>query len=460
MTGRSRGQGGRRILLLGLAWGVAGCARPQAPQGGVLPEVPLRAIETRPVHLSTVEPFEEAVVIRFAQVVSERLTQGALTDAVVVSPRTGEVIVEGSDDQLEVSMEGGFQGGLLYRITVLPRLQDRYQNSMEVPFDLLFSTGPAFEPNLVAGIASDGLTFEPVAEFRVDARVAGREEPMSAVADTAGIFSFPYLPSDAYTLIAYEDSNRDGEPGFNEIQDSVQVTVSPGDTLVMADFRLLEPDTTGAVLGEAEAIDSLAIRLAFDDYLDPDAPLAGVEATVTAAAGGTLGVSELLHPAEWEAREPEPEAPAPDSAAARDAEPEPDSLGAVDAVAEPDSLGAVDAVAEPDPVPPADPAVEPEEEGPPLPSRELIIILEAPLVPEETYELQVSGVTNMNGLPGGGGVVELTAPAAPPPPDPADAPGGADPPADSTDVPAPDAPPADSTDTPGPDAPSDPDPVP
>lgn len=450
MTGRSPGLGGRRLLLLGLAWGVVGCARPQAPQGGVLPEVPLRAIETRPVHLSTVEPFEEAVVIRFAQVVSERLTQGALTEAVVVSPRTGEVIVERSDDQLEVSMEGGFQGGLLYRITILPRLQDRYQNSMEVPFDLLFSTGPAFEPNLVAGIASDGLTFEPVVEFRVDARVAGREEPMSAVADTSGIFSFPYLPSDAYTLIAYDDSNRDGEPGINEIQDSVQVTVSPGDTLVVADLRLLEPDTTGAVLGEAEGIDSLAIRLAFDDYLDPDAPLAGVEATVTAAAGGTLGVSELLHLAEWEAREPEPEpeAPAPDSTAAQDAEAEPDSLAAADTVAEPDSI------------PPADPAVEPEEEGPPLPSRELILLLQAPLVPEDVYELEVSGVTNVNGLPGGGGVVELTAPAPPPPPDPADAPGGADPPADSTDVPGPDALPADSTATPGPDAPPDPNPVP
>ena len=437
MTGRSRGRG--FLLLLGLAWGGVGCARPQAPQGGALPEVPLRAIETRPVHLSTVEPFEDAIVIRFAEIVSERLTAGSLTEAVVVSPRTGEVTVERSGDQLEVSMGGGFQAGRLYRITVLPRLQDRYQNAMGVPFDLLFSTGPEFEPNLVAGIASDGLTFEPVAEFRVDARVEGREEPMSAVADTSGIFSFPYLPADAYTLVAYGDSDRDGAPGFAEIQDSVQVTVTPGDTLVVADFRLLQSDTTEAVLGQAAVIDSVAIRLAFDDYLDPDAPLAGVAATVTAAAGGALDVSELLHLAEWESREPEPEPepPAPDSAGTQDGAPDPDAMAGADAAADPDSVAADD----PDSVAADDPSVEPEEEGPPLPARELILLLQAPLVPGESYEVDVAGITNVNGMADGGGVVELMVPAAPPPPDPADAPGGVDPPPDSTDAPGLDAPP-------------------
>lgn len=423
------------VLLASLAWGSAGCARPQAPQGGVLPEVPLRAIETRPVHLSTVEPFEDAVEIRFAEVLSERLTEGTLTDAVVVSPRTGEVVVERSGDRIEISVEGGFQAGLLHRITILPRLQDRYQNTMAVPFDLLFSTGPEFEPNLVAGIASDRLTLEPVGEFRVDAKVEGREEHLSAVADTAGVFSFPYLPSDAYTLVAYEDNNRDGEPGFAEIQDSVRVTVAPGDTLVLADLRLLQPDTTGAVLGDAEVVDSVAIRLTFDDYLDPEAPLDGVEATITGAAGA-LDVSEVLHLAEWESREPAPEPPAPDSGAVEPAELEPDTVAAADTAA----------AADPDPPDPDDPAAAPEEEGPPLPAQNLILLLSTPLAPEEMYELDVAGVTNVNGLPDGGGVLELTGPAPPPPPDPvdadpADAPGDADPPADSTIAPGAGAPP-------------------
>ncbi len=432
-------RGIRLLLRAGLATGIAACARPQAPQGGVLPEVPLRAVETRPAHLSIVAPFDDPVEIRFAQVVSERLTQGSLADAVVVSPRTGEVLVERSGDRITVSMEGGFRDGTLYRITVLPWLQDRYQNTMEFPFDLLFSTGPDFEPNLVAGLASDGLTFEPVGEYRVDARVEGREEHLSALADTAGIFSFPFLPSDAYTLVAYEDTNRDGEPGFNEIQDSVRVSVAPGDTLVLADFLLLEPDSTAAVLTEATAVDSVAVRLTFDDYLDPEAPLDGVEATVTVAeGGGALDIAEVLHLVEWEAREP---AAPPDSAAQQDAPS--DSTAVQDAVPLPDSVAAEDLGGDPaaDQAVPPDSAVAPADEGPTLPARELVLLLSAALVPEEIYEVDVGGVTNVNDLSGGGGVVELSVPAAPPPSDPPSVPPSGDPAADTTAAPGAAAPP-------------------
>ena len=432
-------RGIRLLLRAGLATGIAACARPQAPQGGVLPEVPLRAVETRPAHLSIVAPFDDPVEIRFAQVVSERLTQGSLADAVVVSPRTGEVLVERSGDRITVSMEGGFRDGTLYRITVLPWLQDRYQNTMEFPFDLLFSTGPDFEPNLVAGLASDGLTFEPVGEYRVDARVEGREEHLSALADTAGIFSFPFLPSDAYTLVAYEDTNRDGEPGFNEIQDSVRVSVAPGDTLVLADFLLLEPDSTAAVLTEATAVDSVAVRLTFDDYLDPEAPLDGVEATVTVAeGGGALDIAEVLHLVEWEAREP---AAPPDSAAQQDAPS--DSTAVQDAVPLPDSVAAEDLGGDPaaDQAVPPDSTVAPADEGPTLPARELVLLLSAALVPEEIYEVDVGGVTNVNDLSGGGGVVELSVPAAPPPSDPPSVPPSGDPAADTTAAPGAAAPP-------------------
>ena len=426
-------RGIRLVVLAGLATGIAACARPQAPQGGILPEVPLRAIETRPVHLSIVASFDDPVEIRFAQVVSERLAQGSLADAVVVSPQTGEVVVERSADRIMVSMEGGFRDGTLYRITVLPWLQDRYQNTMEFPFDLFFSTGPDFEPNLVAGLASDGLTFEPVGEYRVDARAEGREEHLSALADTAGIFSFPFLPSDAYTLVAYEDTNRDGQPGFDEIQDSVLVTVAQGDTLVLADFLLLEPDTTAAVLTDADAVDSVTVRLTFDDYVAPEAPLEGVEATVTAAeGGGALDIEEVLHLAAWEAREPAPTPPdsaaqgdvPPDSAAVQDPAPTLDSVIAGDP---PDNPATGQAM-------PPDSVVTPVGEGPTLPARELILLLSVALVPEEIYEVELAGITNVNGLSGGGGVVELSVPAAPPPPDPPVPPDG-DPAADTTAAP-------------------------
>ena len=390
------------VVLLG--WAIVGCARPQAPEGGAIPEISLRVSETRPQNLSIVEPFDGPVEIRFTETLSERLTQGSPTDAVVVSPRSGGIEAGVTGDRIEISMEGGFQPGVVYRVTVLPRFQDRFQNDMDRPFDLLFSTGPAFEPNLMAGLVSDRLTLDPVSEARVDATTPNEETVLTAVADTAGIFAFPYLPSGAYRVVAYRDGDRNEEPGFSEIRDSVEIVVTPGDTLIVTDLELLAPDTTAAVLEEVAVVDSMAFQVTFDDYLDPSEPLDGVQAVVTPEEGAPIEVAEVLHLADWEARHTAAAEPEPDAAAAGG----------------------------------------PAGAGPLLPAQSLVLVLSVPPAVDDVYEVEMEGVRNINAVPNGGGSGEVTVTAPPPPPLPpdpdalegADAPGDTDTPPDSTVVPA------------------------
>jgi hypothetical protein len=382
----------------------SGCARPQVPQGGPVPEIPLQVRETKPANLSFVEPFTESVEIWFAQTVAENLTQGSLREAVIVSPANGEIEVRTGEDRIEISMEGGFQAITVYRVTVLPRFQDRFQNAMGAAFDLFFSTGPEFEPNLVAGLISNRLTLDAVREGRVDLISADGDIVQTAVADTMGVFTFPYLFSGVYTVVAYEDDNRDGEPGVVEIQDSVGVSVTQGDTLIITDLELLSPDSTAAVLNEVSVLDSTMLQLNFDDYLDPNEPLDGVEATVASEDGDPIEVSEVIHFSEWEDRQ------------AAGAEPGPNAAGAA---AQTDSGAVANELL--------------------LPVQDLVLILSAPPVPDEIYEVRVQGVRNINGVPGGGGLVDLIwVPTTPPDEVPSlspDAPGGATVPADFTAVP-------------------------
>ncbi len=413
-----------KIWAIGTAalvgWAMVSCARPQIPQGGAVPEMPLRVIEVRPANLSVVEPFSDAVEIRFAETLSESLTEGSLRDAILVSPRNGEVEISLGGDRIEISMEGGFQSETVYRVTVLPRFEDRYNNAMADPFDLFFSTGPAFEPNLFAGLVSDRLTLEAASEVRVDAIPADEGSVRSAVSDTSGIFSFPYLPAGTYMVAAYEDNNRDRERGFTEPQDSVRVSVALGDTLIVTDLELLAPDTTAAVLAEATLLVPTAIRLSFDDYLDPDEPLGGVQGTVTPEDGGPVAVSEIIHLTEWEDRAPTPAPPAP----------VPDS---VVPPADADSTVTTPAV---QPDPPVDDVPEL-----PLPVQDLVLVLSEPIVPDLDYEVELAGIRNINGILDGGGSVELVQPASPsevdvPPAQDPDAPGPGTPP-DSTAAPGP-----------------------
>jgi hypothetical protein len=412
------------LSALGLVLLAVACARTVAPEGGPIPETPMGVIETSPEDLTVVDPFDGPVHFEFDRRVSERPTTGQLRDAVVVSPRTGDVEVRQRRRGLEIRMEGGFRDETIYRITLLPTVQDLWQNRLAGPFDLFFSTGPEFEPNVLGGLVADRLTGEDAAGVRVDAvpRTAGPTH--STVTDSAGIFTFPYLPADRYMIWAYEDQNRNREPDFMEPQDSLEVDLARGDTLIVTELALLLPDTTPAVVQRADVLDSVSVQLTFDDPLDPEMSLEGIEARLTREDGTVPGVAEILHLHEWEARRadeaPDPEDPPgdPDDPAAPPPQPP----------------------AEPEPDPAAEDPAAPQPDDPLLPGYELVLVLDGPLEPEATYTVIVEGVTNLNGVPGGGGEVEFDVPAAPEPeedepPDP-DPPG--DPPPDT--IPPPDPP--------------------
>jgi len=387
----------------------SGCARTTAPTGGEVPETPPAVVSVNPDTFAVVEPFDGPVQIEFERRISERPSTGSLRDAVIVSPRTGEVEVRHRRRGLEVRMEGGFQDRTVYRITLQPTLQDLFRNRLDRPHDFFFSTGPDFEPNLVAGLLVDRLTGEPVPRARVDARPLPEGPVHSAVSDSLGVFAFRFLPAGRYRLVAYEDQNRNREPDFQEPQDSIQVEFAVGDTLVVTELALLQPDTTAAVLTGFRLVDSVTVEASFDDHLDPELPLTGVTARLEREDGPGIQVAEILHRWEWEAREVErtPREPDPD--------PGEDPADPVDP---PDP--------EADPGLPGEPEGDPEAQedtGPPLPAQEIVLLLASPVEPGATYLLVVEGVRNLHGIPDGGGELELEVPEPPPPPEPDAEPG-------------------------------------
>jgi hypothetical protein len=137
-----------------------------------------------------------------------------------------------------------------------------------------------------------------------------------------------------------------------------------GDTLVVSELAILAPDTTAAVLDAVALQDSLTLRVTFNDYVVPS-NLGTVEASLTREGANAPEVQEIVGFSVWRARQQNPEDP-----------------------------------------PPAE-ALRPE--------RDVVLILSRPLLPEITYVVEIQGVVNVNGVPGGGGDGEVTGPAAPPP---------------------------------------------
>ncbi len=390
------------LLLLAV---VSGCARTIPPSGGEVPTGALRVESTQPAPFAQVDPFDGPVVFTFPRTLSEQLVRGSLADAVEVSPQDGEVSVRRSGNRVEVRMEGGFRRSEVYRVTLLPQLQDRFRNVQEDRVDLYFSTGPAFEPTVLAGVVVDRLTGDEVRGARVDvttgsfpadpsdAPPARDLPPVYTVAtDSAGVFLFRFLPPGAYELRAYEDINRNRRPDFMERQGRARLAVGPADTVVVADLAVLQPDTTPARLMEVTRMDSLHLNLQFDDPLDPTTAADGVLVSLqgTSAEGGvvlaqvarvmTLPAYQFsLVMARWEA--------------ARDA-----------------ALAAEQEWDEEAPVPPDPSTLAPESV--------LVVVLAEPLPPGVTFTVSVEGLRNLVGLSGGGGEAEFTAPEEPESADP------------------------------------------
>ncbi|HSM59997.1 MAG TPA: hypothetical protein VK849_04330, partial [Longimicrobiales bacterium] len=77
-------------------------------------------VRTEPDTLARVEAFRGPVRFHFDERISERVEGGSLDDAVLVSPRTGEVRVSHGRTDISVELSGGFRPGLVYRVTLLP----------------------------------------------------------------------------------------------------------------------------------------------------------------------------------------------------------------------------------------------------------------------------------------------------------------------------------------------------
>jgi hypothetical protein len=377
-------------------------------------------VETFPDTFAVIAAFDDEIRIVFDERISERGVQGTLDGAVIISPESGEVSVRHSSRALLVTMGGGFQPDQVYRVTVQPVVRDLFGIEMAGAFEFIFSTGAEMTPTVLAGSIIDRITEQPIEGAMVTARVErppgveGFDDPMVpthvAITDSSGVYAFRYVPSGRYEITAFTDQNRNGEPDGIEPIGTGREELNPADT-VFLNFSLLAPDTTAAMLGSVDVVDSLTLAAEFDDFFDPDSELTGVSASLGPDSLGPTEVVTILHERDYLER--------------RDVIQ--DSLYVADSIqfvedqqriellrSAGDSIAADEiAAALRTPRPPVV-SGERELQTRDLPKRVLYLLLADTLTPDQPYELSLAGVTNINGVPGGGGTAEVLREASEP----------------------------------------------
>ncbi|HSM03152.1 MAG TPA: Ig-like domain-containing protein [Longimicrobiales bacterium] len=423
-----------RLTALALGAVALSCARQGSPPGGPEDRVPPVVVSVEPDTFAVVDAGVDEIKVRFNERISEQAAGGRLAGAVEISPEVPDLEVTHDRRGLTIKVPGGLRPDLTYRVRITTGIRDMFGNPMVVPFEWMFSTGGEFTRNAVVGQVWDRATGELLQDVRVVLepleRGPGPDSLLYASRSAQdGLFALRSVPPEGFRVLAFRDVNGNRQLGPSEPFGETEITTLGAADTVFLSIPLLVADTTAAVLAQYEIEDSVTVRLVFDDYLDPTVPVDGLQVTLGPVPPDSAGVqpptpdgplpnvSRILHEGAWETYRDSVRA-AQDSLRALERQALADSLARADTLAA-DSLGADSAAVPAAPVRPAGPpaglpgrpqagpapAVLPD--GSPVPAQSIVLLLDGALPAEIPVRVEVRGATNLNGLGGGGGTVDV-----------------------------------------------------
>ncbi|HEX8671053.1 MAG TPA: Ig-like domain-containing protein [Longimicrobium sp.] len=358
---------------------MAACAHIEAPTGGDEDKVGPQLLTTRPDTFARAPNLRAPAVFVF----DEGLSEERLEEAISVSPRTSAVAVDKSGGELRVSLRRGWEPNRIYQVVIDSTVQDRFNNRIQEPIRLVFSTGPEIPETFLSGTVFERQTAQPAKGVRVEAILRPDSLVYATRTDEAGTFAFAQIPAGEYQVRAFSDPNANRSLEPFESRDTIVARVAVG-AQPSVELSIVAPDSSAPKALEATGADS-AIAVRFDDFLDPAQRIEVTQVRLLAPDSTPVRIASVTIGAPTDIP-----AGAPDTAAAPVAG---DSA----------RRGAPDAA-----------------RGP-VPSRTITVRVAGALRPDAQYTIRVDGVRNLVGLTGGG-ELRLRTPRAAAAPQPAAAP--------------------------------------
>lgn len=393
-----------------------GCAHAEPPPGAPPDFDPPVVISVTPDSGAVVPDFDDDVEIQFDEIISEmgggrgggggarRGSAGGLGSYILLSPVEGEVRVRWRRSRITVRPNDGWERNRIYRLELLPGLQDLQNNASQDGRVIYFSTGPEFQDTRLQGVAIDWGRRTFFRDALISVRPAGDSAGYLVRADSSGTFSLTQIPPGDYVVYGIGDQNRNRRLDAREASDSVAATLVVSDT-ASVELWMFPHDTNPPRAITAAIVDSLATSVETTHFLDPGQPLSSDMVRLLLLPDSTpLSVAGLWRTEAYDsiqvARRPAPTPPdsaQADSAAISDTVPSPDTQAAAR-----DTTGQQ-----------REPAIF--GTRPPL-SASVVVEAEAPWAPDARYVIEILGLRSAAGYTVDTLRVVFIAPPAPAPP--------------------------------------------
>ncbi len=258
-----------------LAIALAGCAKIGAPPGGPEDKVPPQLIATRPDSMAIIADFKGSVDLQFNETVSEGGTPSLGTGTsdlerlVLLSPSNNVPEVGWHRSRLSIKPKEGWKANRVYRIQLLPGVQDIRNNKADTSVVITFTTGAPLPTTTLSGRVVDWETRRMAAGALVEAILQPDSLPYRALTDTSGKFEIGPIPAGNYLVFAVADQNRNHRRESRELFDSVRVDSL---TFTIPPLWLQPHDTLAPRIQTITPGDSASAQVQFSGPLDPYAP--------------------------------------------------------------------------------------------------------------------------------------------------------------------------------------------
>jgi hypothetical protein len=289
----------RQAPRLGLLILATACALAQEPPGGPPDFTPPALLTVSPDSLAILPGFHDPVVFSFDEVINER-SAADLSTLFVVSPRHDEIRVSWKRTRLEVRPKDGWRQGAVYRVVLLPGVQDLRNNRLRSGGEVVFSTGPPIPDTRVTANVVDWAAGRLAGRALLEAYPLPIDEDSTAYiaqADSAGDILLTRIPPGAYLMFGVLDENGNRRRDRREAFDSATITV---DSVGEHAFWAFVHDTVGPALRDVVRIDSVTVRLTFAQPLHVGAPAGDSVAVLLLPDSTPVSVARLLAPAVYD----------------------------------------------------------------------------------------------------------------------------------------------------------------